>query len=103
MECEEPSGAAAPAPPLPPGRGRVMRLFDMAQIAAAGIVDMRNALPLLQFAHFAQAKLLQNICIQVRPRHAVATHARPFACPPCVNPPHQRGCARRGHMCDAAV
>ena len=43
-----------------------MRLFDMAQIAAARIVDMRNVLPLLQFAHFAQASLLQDICTQVR-------------------------------------
>lgn len=70
MECEEPSGTT-PARPLPSGRGRVMRLFDMAQIAAARIVDMRNALPLLQFAHFSQAKLLQDICVQVCPSHTL--------------------------------
>lgn len=66
MECDDLASAAAPARPAPPTRGRVMRLFDMAQIAAARIVDMRNVLPLLQFAHFAQASLLQDICTQVR-------------------------------------
>lgn len=67
MECEETAGAAALAQPLPHGRGRVLRLFDMAQIAAARVVDVRSALPLLQFAHYAHAKLLQDICIQVCP------------------------------------
>jgi hypothetical protein len=59
---EEP--AAVPVVP----RSRVMRLFDMTQIAAARIVDARNALPLLQFAHLSRAHLLQDICLQVR-RH----------------------------------
>lgn len=42
-----------------------MRLFDITQIAAARVVDMRNVLPLLQFAHLTRAHLLQDICMQV--------------------------------------
>jgi hypothetical protein len=52
-------------PPATILRGRVMRLFDMAQIAMAKIVDLRNVLPLLQFAQLTRADLLQDICMQV--------------------------------------
>eukprot|EP00892_Ulva_mutabilis_P000327 jgi/Ulvmu1/10295/UM060_0097.1 len=65
MECDDVRSSAPPLRPAATRRSRVMRLFDMAQIAAAHIVDMRNVLPVLHFAHFAQAHLLQDICTQV--------------------------------------
>lgn len=60
MDKEEPAAAPQPLP-----KSRVMRLFDITQIAAARVVDVRNVLPLLQFAHLTRAHLLQDICMQV--------------------------------------
>ena len=60
MDKEEPAAAPRPLP-----TSRVMRLFDITQIAAARVVDVRNVLPLLQFAHLTRAHLLQDICMQV--------------------------------------
>jgi hypothetical protein len=49
-----------------PQRGRVMRLFDMCQVAVSRVVDLRNALPVLEWADLTQAHLLKDYTVQVR-------------------------------------
>jgi hypothetical protein len=51
--------------------GRVLRLFDMAQIAAADLVSVRNVLHLLIWADMSRAHLVKDVCLQVRPAVAL--------------------------------
>lgn len=75
MDKEEPTTTQRPLP-----KTRVMRLFDITQIAAARVVDIRNVLPLLQFAHLTRAHLLHDICMQVRPLPPPPPNCPPFSC-----------------------
>ena len=47
-------------------QGRVLRLFDLAQLAAAELVNVRNVLPLLDWADMSRARLVKDVCLQVR-------------------------------------
>lgn len=47
-------------------RGRVLRLFDLAQVAVAELVNVRNVLPLLDWADMSRARLVKDVCLQVR-------------------------------------
>jgi hypothetical protein len=49
-------------------QGRVLRLFDMAQIKSAEMVTIRNVLPLLDWADMSRANLVKDVCLQVRSR-----------------------------------
>lgn len=74
----------APAPPVakePPSR--VLPLFDLAQIAAADLITLRNVLPLLSWADMARANLVKAVCLQVRCTHSCPLLARgaKAACP----------------------
>lgn len=63
---------AAPSQPCPQPQqhqaqqGRVLRLFDLAQISAASLITLRNVLLLLDWADMARANLVKDICLQVR-------------------------------------
>jgi hypothetical protein len=43
----------------------VLRLFDLAQIATANEVTVRNVLPLLDWADMSRAALVKDVCLQV--------------------------------------
>jgi hypothetical protein len=45
---------------------RVLPLFDLAQVAAAEEVNVRNVLPLLDWADMSRASLVKDVCLQVR-------------------------------------
>ena len=51
--------------PAPPPQGRVLRLFDLAQITSADLVTIRNVLPLLDWADMSRANLVKDVCLQV--------------------------------------
>ena len=55
--------APAPQPAVP--QGRVLRLFDLCQIASAELVTIRNVLPLLDWADMSRANLVKDVCLQV--------------------------------------